>query len=183
MLWCTIKNNNSWKKIQEKVKQYQQRKNVDRIKNLFLLDRWCSIYLLSSALQFKCKCQYEGVNWESIRLKYEWMQEIIVESYPKANEESKNFPNLKNCSYIVFFTVYASSLIENLFRVNILCSHQQNYTENHFVADIVSLYSYHPEEHSISTAIWYKKCVRISVKCEPKPCPVFFCNAMESYTV
>ena len=33
------------------------------------------------------------------------MQEIIVESYPKANEESKHFPNVKNLNFIVFFTI------------------------------------------------------------------------------
>ena len=47
--------------------------------------------LLSLALQFKCKCEYEGRNWESIRSKYERIQEIIVESYPKTNKESKDF--------------------------------------------------------------------------------------------
>ena len=51
-------------------------------------------HLLSSALQFKYKCQYEGVNWKSIHLKYE-----------KINEESKDFLNLKNCA-----TVLPSSL-------------------------------------------------------------------------
>ena len=51
-------------------------------------------HLLSSALQFKYKCQYEGANWKSIHLKYE-----------KINEESKDFLNLKNCA-----TVLASSL-------------------------------------------------------------------------
>ena len=51
--------------------------------------------LLSSDLKFKCKYQYER-NWESIHSKYEQMHEIIVESYPKADEKSKDFPNLKN---------------------------------------------------------------------------------------
>lgn len=79
--------------------------------------------LLSLALQFKCKCQYEGVNWESIHSKYERMQEIIIESYPKTNEESKDFLNLENCNCIVFFFVCASTLIKNLCCINmILCS-------------------------------------------------------------
>ena len=52
------------------------------------------------------------------------MQEIIVESYPETNEESKDLLNLKNCNWIAFFIVYASSLIKNLFRINTkLCSH------------------------------------------------------------
>ena len=66
------------------------------------------------------------------------MQEIIVEPYPKTNAESKNFPILKNCNCIIFFIIYASFLIKKLFRINTtLCS--QNCTENHFVADIISL--------------------------------------------
>ena len=70
--------------------------------------------LLSLALQFKCKCEYEGRNWESIRSKYERIQEIIVESYPKTNEESKDFPNLKKCNCIFFFTVHVFSLIKKI---------------------------------------------------------------------
>ena len=70
--------------------------------------------LLSLALQFKCKCEYEGRNWESIRSKYERIQEIIVESYPKTNEESKDFPNLKKYNCIFFFTVHVFSLIKKI---------------------------------------------------------------------
>ena len=42
------------------------------------------------------------MSWESIRLKYEPMQEIIVESYPKTNKESKDFPNLKKIVTVLF---------------------------------------------------------------------------------
>ena len=80
-------------------------------------------WLLSSCPLFKCKCQFEGVNWESIRSKYGRIQEKIVESYPKISEESKDFPSLKNCNRIVFFAIYAFSFIKNVFRINaILCS-------------------------------------------------------------
>ena len=50
--------------------------------------------LFTSALQFKCWYEYAEMNWES--MKYERMQEIIVESYPRTNEDEKDFPNLQN---------------------------------------------------------------------------------------
>ena len=30
--------------------------------------------LLQSVNQYKCKCEYDGINWESIRSKYERIQ-------------------------------------------------------------------------------------------------------------
>ena len=30
--------------------------------------------LLESVNQYKCKCEYDGINWESIRSKYERIQ-------------------------------------------------------------------------------------------------------------
>ena len=96
----------------------------------------------------------------------------IVESYPKANEESKDFPILKNSNCIVFFTIYASSLIKNLFRINtMLCSHQQNCTENHFAADIVALCT---TQKSVASQLLsdIKSVPNICFKCELKPYPV-----------
>ena len=57
------------------------------------------------ALQCKCKCQYDGIIWRSIRLKYERMQEITVESYPKTNEESKDLPRLKDFFFSFFLFI------------------------------------------------------------------------------
>ena len=96
----------------------------------------------------------------------------IVESYPKANEESKDFPILKNSNCIVFFTIYASSLIKNLFCIEmILCSHQQNCSENHFVADIVLLCT---TQKSVASQLLpiLKVCSNTCFKCQGKPYPV-----------
>ena len=54
------------------------------------------IQLLNAANQYKSKCGYEGVNWESIRSKYERILEILIESYPKTNVEGKAYPNVEN---------------------------------------------------------------------------------------
>ena len=103
------------------------------------------------------------MNWESICSKYEQIQEIIIESYPKTSEESKDFPNLKSCNCIVFFTVHVSSLIKRLipywydiaftlaklYRKSLRCS-------NCFVM-------YHLEKRIVSTAIRYKMCAQIFV--------------------
>ena len=75
---------------------------------------------------FKCKCEYKEVNWESIRSKYERIQEVIVESYPRTseegkdspNEESKNSPNLKIVDAFSSSLSMFSLLSRNLFRIN-----------------------------------------------------------------
>ena len=41
------------------------------------------------------------MNWESIGSNYEQIKELIVECYPKTNEESKDFPNLQNPEVIL----------------------------------------------------------------------------------
>ena len=51
--------------------------------------------LLESVNQYRCKCEYEGINWESVRSKYERIQEILTESYPKNGVEGKEFPVLE----------------------------------------------------------------------------------------
>ena len=35
--------------------------------------------LLESVNQYKCKCEYEGTNWESFRSEYGRVQEILIE--------------------------------------------------------------------------------------------------------
>ena len=40
--------------------------------------------LLESVNQYKCKCEYEGINWESMHSEYERIQELLTESYPTA---------------------------------------------------------------------------------------------------
>ena len=40
--------------------------------------------LLESVNQYKCKCEYEGINWESMHSEHERIQEILTESYPTA---------------------------------------------------------------------------------------------------
>ena len=52
--------------------------------------------LLESVNQYRCKCEYEGINWESVRSKYKRIQEILVVSYPKNSVEGKEFPVLEN---------------------------------------------------------------------------------------
>ena len=90
--------------------------------------------------------------WRSIRSKYERMQEITVESYPKTNEESKDLPRLKDCNCIVFFTAYASSFFKNLFRIVFTLAELYKKSlrgRYHFV-------TYHLEERSVSNAIPYQ---------------------------
>ena len=115
-------------------------------------------------------------NWESICSKYERIKEIIVESYPKANEESKDFPNKKNCNCFVFFSA--------VFRIDaILCSHQQNFTEDHFVADIVSLCT---TQKSVASQLLsdIKNCAQIFLfSVNKSPIWLTYCNSKESYTV
>ena len=55
----------------------------------------------------RSRCKYEGVKWESIWWKYERIQQITVESYPKTNEESKDFPILKNCNFLSYQETYS----------------------------------------------------------------------------
>ena len=52
--------------------------------------------ILESVNQYRCKREYEGINWESVRFKYERIQEIFIESCPKNSVESKEFPVLEN---------------------------------------------------------------------------------------
>ena len=52
--------------------------------------------LLESVNQYRCKCEYEGINWESVRSKYERIKEIFIDLYPKNNVEGKDFPVLEN---------------------------------------------------------------------------------------
>ena len=56
--------------------------------------------LLKSVNQYRCKCEYEGINWESLRSKYERIQEIFIDSYPKNCVEGKDFPLLDNLEVI-----------------------------------------------------------------------------------
>ena len=52
--------------------------------------------LLESFNQCRCKCEYEGINWESVHSKYERIQEIFIDLYPKNSVEGKEFPVLEN---------------------------------------------------------------------------------------
>ena len=80
---------------------------------------------LSLALQFKCKCQYEGVNWELIRSKYEKMLEIIVESYPKTKKLSSSvsmLPPLSRTHFVLiqYFVVHISNIVQKITSLQIL---------------------------------------------------------------
>ena len=95
-------------------------------------------------LQLQWKSEYEWVNWESIRSTYEQIQEIIVESYPKTNKESKDFPDLKTCSCIAFFTVLVFFLIIKIYSVLIqycvhICEIVQKITSLHMMFCYVPL--------------------------------------------
>ena len=80
---------------------------------------------LSLALQFKCKCQYEGVNWELIRSKYEKMLELIVESYPKTKKLSSSvsmLPPLSRTHFVLiqYFVVHISNIVQKITSLQIL---------------------------------------------------------------
>ena len=49
-----------------------------------------------SVNQYRCKCEYEGINWESVRSKYERIQEIFIGSYPNNSGDGKDIPVLEN---------------------------------------------------------------------------------------
>ena len=39
--------------------------------------------LIESVNQYRCRCEYEEINWESVRSKYERIQEIFIDSSKK----------------------------------------------------------------------------------------------------
>ena len=124
------------------------------------------------------------MKWESIRSKYERIQEIIVEFYPKANEESKDIPNLKNCNCIVFFAVHVFSLIKKL----IPHSYDTVFTlaklHKKSLRCRYRFVVYDLEQRSVSTVIRNKKCSQIFVLSVNKsPFQYAFSNTTESYTV
>ena len=50
--------------------------------------------LLEAVRSYKSKCEYEGVNWEIVRSKYEDINSIFIEKNPSnVNEENKNNGN------------------------------------------------------------------------------------------
>ena len=49
--------------------------------------------LLESVNQYRCKYEYEGINWQSVRSKYERTPEISIDSYPKNSVEGKELEN------------------------------------------------------------------------------------------
>ena len=48
--------------------------------------------LLMSALDFKAQCEFEGVDWESKRSKYEQIFEIVTKEYP----DGEHYQNKKS---------------------------------------------------------------------------------------
>lgn len=48
--------------------------------------------LLTSALDFKAQCEFEGISWESKRSKYEQIFDILMKQYPTI-EDIINYPN------------------------------------------------------------------------------------------
>ena len=52
--------------------------------------------LLESVNQYRYKCEYEGINWETVRSKCERIPEIFIDSHPKNSVEGKEFPVLEN---------------------------------------------------------------------------------------
>ena len=47
--------------------------------------------LLEAYVQYKSEREYEGVNWDTVRSKYDRLRDILIETYPKENSE--NYPN------------------------------------------------------------------------------------------
>ena len=39
--------------------------------------------LIESVNQYRCRCEYEEINWESVRSKYERILEIFIDSSKK----------------------------------------------------------------------------------------------------
>ena len=50
--------------------------------------------LLEATIQFKCRNEYEGLSWESVKTKYDKITNIVKETYPTS--ESEKFPNYTN---------------------------------------------------------------------------------------
>ena len=53
-------------------------------------------YFLNQLINTDVKCEYGGINWESVCSKYERIQEIFIDSYPKNSVEGQGFPVLEN---------------------------------------------------------------------------------------
>ena len=116
-------------------------------------------------------------NFQGIIFIWIWIYREIFKSalvyLSKTNEESKDFPNLKNCNCIVFFTIHVFSIIKRPipYEYDIVFSLEKLYWKSlrcgcHFVM-------YHLEERSVSTAIRYKKCAQIiCLERKQKPYPV-----------
>ena len=47
--------------------------------------------LLMTALDYKSQCEFEGINWESKRSKYEQIFELMMKQYPSGDND--NYPN------------------------------------------------------------------------------------------
>ena len=79
--------------------------------------------LLESANQYRCKCEYEGINQKSVCSKYERMQEIFIDSYTKNNVKGNNVPVLDNLEVISKDRV-AAKLNKNTTGLKKSCRHQ-----------------------------------------------------------
>ena len=55
-----------------------------------------SYFLNQLVNQCRYQREYEGINWESVRSKYERIQEVFTDSYLKTSVEGKEFPALEN---------------------------------------------------------------------------------------
>ena len=58
-------------------------------------------FLLEVCTEYKAEREYCGVDWESVRNKYEQIQEKLIQQYPKNSTDG--FPNSENSEQI--FTV------------------------------------------------------------------------------
>ena len=78
-----IKNNGSKKKKSFRRKSKENKYRV-------LMDWWWIQLLLQTSLNFKLKCEFEGLSWELVRSKYEQIFENMSKEYP---EDPEKFPN------------------------------------------------------------------------------------------
>ena len=54
-------------------------------------------FLLEVCIEYKAEREYFGVDWESVRNKYEQIQEKHIQQYPKNSTDG--FPNIENADF------------------------------------------------------------------------------------
>ena len=89
-----------WKKYKRKYSYTNNKKMMRESKIHFFWTDDAVAFFIGSPIQIQMSIWRSELGVNSF--KYEIMQEIIVESYPKTNEDRKNFPNFQKILTVLF---------------------------------------------------------------------------------